>query len=150
MSGMYSAWRLVADSASKRSNVHVLEVGHCVGDRLETVFLDCVKERRAEVGGMRFIPSWQTHVTSIIEELKHKLRWVDFPMGDGHNLLYLRGRSSAHRASVRVLRPTPYWLRGDEQGLTPNDLFVRMLNERLSSVGNAIVKHDGNYQGPSH
>lgn len=145
MSGLYSAWRLTADSASKRGNVHVFEFGHRVGGRLETVFLDGVKERRAEVGGMRFIPSWQTHVTSLIDELE--LGWADFPMGDEHNLFYLRGqpfRSQSFSSSA-----TPYRLRGDEQGLTPDDLFVRILNELLSSVGKTIVKHDGLYQGPS-
>lgn len=143
MSGLYSAWRLAVDSSAKQQNVHVFEFGNRVGGRLETVFLDGVQERRAEVGGMRYIPSWQTHVTKLIKKLG--LQDADFPMGDSNNLFYLRGEPFRSQSFNSV--SSPYRLRGDEQGLTPDDLFVKVLNYLLKSVGRKIVKEDEAYKG---
>ncbi len=146
VSGIYSAWRLTVDSQELPiGDVKVFEFGNRVGGRLETVFLKGVEERRAEVGGMRFIPSWQLHVQSLIEHLK--LRTASFPMGDDNNLFFLRGES--FRNPSFLYATTPYRLRGSEQGLSPDELFVKILNTLLASVGKQIKKTAQGYTGPS-
>jgi monoamine oxidase len=145
MGGLYSAWRLAADSTPRWQNVHVFEFGHRVGGRLETVFLKGAPERRAEVGGMRFIPSWQLHLKHLVDKLQ--LQTDSFPMGDEHNLFYLRGQPFRSQSFTNTT--IPYRLRGDEQGHIPDELFVKALNALLSSVGKQITKKDGKYQGLS-
>lgn len=153
VSGIYSAWRLTVDSARLPSkDVKVFEFGNRVGGRLETIFFPEAKERRAEVGGMRFIPSWQQHIARLIERLGLQEDVIDFPMGDAHNLFYLRGES--FRSQSFTYGTTPYRLRGSEQGLSPDDLFVAILNALLASVGEKIEKVTGpdgtvSYKGPS-
>jgi monoamine oxidase len=156
ISGIYSAWRLKRreenESKATALEVKVFEFGNRVGGRLETVAFGEAPELRAEVGGMRFIPSWQQHLAYLIDHLELDSEVIDFPMGDGHNLFYLRGEP--FRSQSFTYGNTPYRLRGSEQGLTPDELFVAILNALLRPVGKEIRKfqdEDGNasYVGPS-
>lgn len=151
VSGLYSAWRLKGDGAPR--DVKVFEFGNRVGGRLETIVFEEADERPAEVGGMRFIPSWQLHISRLIEQLGLKDDVIDFPMGDAHNLFFLRGES--FRSQSFIYGTTPYRLRGSEQGYSADDLFVVILNELLASVGKQIKKVTDpsgkvvGYEGPS-
>jgi len=89
VSGIYSAWRLAVDGGKLSPNdVSVFEFGNRVGGRLETIRLPVAPQtqdgnlptetRRAEVGGMRYMPEWQLHVTRLIEHLS--LVPAEFPM----------------------------------------------------------------------
>lgn len=133
--GLYSAWRLALDHGGfSPSQVKVFEFGNRVGGRLETIHLKGASGRRAEVGGMRYIPSWQFHVARLIDHLG--LKSVPFPMGNQSNLFLLRG--TPFRDQSFKYGTIPYRLRGSEQGRTPDELFVSVLNELLKSVGKSI------------
>jgi len=156
VSGIYSAWRLTVDgqhASSRTPNVKVFEFGNRVGGRLETILFSEAAERRAEVGGMRFIPSWQKHISKLLEQLNLHNDIIDFPMGDAHNLFFLRGES--FRGQSFLYGTTPYRLRGSEQGLSPDELFVAILNsllmpveQKIEPVRDASGKVVG-YRGPS-
>ncbi|WP_437652602.1 flavin monoamine oxidase family protein [Sorangium sp. So ce1182] len=140
VAGLYSAWRLAVDSEHFLPNqVKVFEFGNRVGGRLETIHLDHASERRAEVGGMRFIPSWQLHVAGLVKRLE--LEAVPFPMGNDSNLLLLRG--TPFRDQSFKYGTIPYRLRGSEQGFTPNEIFVYVINALLASVGKSISTTKG-------
>ncbi len=151
VSGVYSAWRL-ATSGSPWSgeDVTVFEYGNRVGGRLESIkslhagsaerelssaAAEELVDRPAEVGGMRFLPSWQDHVTRLITHLG--LARADFPMGDTHNLFFLRGQP--FRAQSFTYGTVPYRLRGSEQGLTVDQLFEHVLDTLLASVGKKLA-----------
>ncbi|WP_204493277.1 flavin monoamine oxidase family protein [Archangium primigenium] len=142
VSGIYSAWRLKLDGKGGDFNdVKVFEFGNRVGGRLETLHLDNISERRAEVGGMRFIPDWQLHISSLIQRLRsprHPLDVIDFPMGDDRNLYYLRARRF-EKKDFNVVA-TRYDMKASEIGVSPDDYFVSILNTLLADCGKQIKK----------
>src|SRR3984885_15286194 len=95
VSGAYSAWRL-QQSLSAEAKIALFEYSNRIGGRLYTVTMPGLPHVKAEVGGMRYIPTQHIMVASLIDHLK--LPKKDFPMGapppvgSNCNLFYLRGR----------------------------------------------------------
>lgn len=151
VSGIYSAWRIArsADARFSGKDVTVFEYGNRVGGRLESIKslhheseaqalaaapAEGLVDRPAEVGGMRFLPSWQRHVTRLITHLG--LARTSFPMGNDKNLFLLRGEP--FRAKSFEYGTVPYRLRGSEQGLQIEQLFESILDTLLASVGKKL------------
>src|SRR5438270_10453928 len=94
VSGAYCAWRLQEEDAQAR--IALFEYSDRIGGRLFTVTLPGLPHVKAEVGGMRYIPTQHKMVANLIGHLK--LPTKDFPMGapapvgSNCNLFYLRGR----------------------------------------------------------
>ena len=96
VSGAYSAWRL--QQAKTEAHIGLFEYSDRIGGRLYTVTLPGLPHVKAELGGMRYIPSQHIMVVkSLVDHLK--LAKKDFPMGapapvgSKCNLFYLRGRT---------------------------------------------------------
>ncbi len=119
--GLYSAWRLAAADETPglpRREVKVFEYNSRVGGRpgRPSGWRAQKKPAHAEVGGVRFIPKWQRHINAVIEKLGVlEEDIIDFPVGDDHNLNYLRGEQ--FRAQSFKYTAVPYRLQGAEQGL---------------------------------
>lgn len=122
MGGMYSAWRLATapDSVVPATGVHLFEMSDRIGGRLDTIRLPGMPHVPVELGGMRIMKS-----QSIIWALIHRLGFapIPFPMGDSHNLAYLRGKrfEVGQYADPSV---APYALTGAERGKSPSQLVV--------------------------
>lgn len=135
MAGLYTAWRLLREKPELR--VHLLEMLPRTGGRLESdhVLVDGVSVKTEE-GGMRFL---QTHV-ELVALLKELDLWKDkvpFPMGDDHNLFYLRGKrftrgeatkDPSHWSNLYALNP-------DAVGKQPGDVLTALLTAVLRENG---------------
>jgi lysine 2-monooxygenase len=115
VSGAYSAWRL-QQAMGVKSSIALFESSNRIGGRLFTVTMPGLPNVKAEVGGMRYIPSQPIMVDSLVDHLK--LATKDFPMGapppvgENCNLFYLRGRhlrlhELADPAKCRTTSPGP-------------------------------------------
>ena len=95
VSGAYSAWRLQQTLGTELS-IGLFEYGDRIGGRLFTVTMPGLPHVKAEVGGMRYIPSSHLMVAGLVARLGLAIK--DFPMGAGGdvgakcNLFYLRGK----------------------------------------------------------
>src|ERR1700680_3233783 len=109
VSGAYSAWRL--QQAKTEAQIGLFEYSNRIGGRLYTTTLPGLPHVKAELGGMRYIPSQHIIVKSLVDHLK--LAKKEFPMGapapvgSKANLFYSRGK---HRGSNEPPGPTkqPY------------------------------------------
>ena len=81
VAGAYVAYRLqdYFKSKGQSAGLTLFEYGNRVGGRLFSRTLPGMPHLRAEMGGMRYIPSSHVFVTSLIEQLGLAQR--DFPMG---------------------------------------------------------------------
>ena len=130
VSGAYSAWRLQADRGADQS-IGLFEYSDRIGGRLYSVTMPGLPNVRAELGGMRYIPSQHTMVADLVKHLKLQTR--NFPMGapapvgSACNLFYLRGR---HLRLHELSDPAkvPYNLAWSERGLGPTNLQVQVMN----------------------
>ncbi len=137
VSGAYSAWRLQQDRGA-RERIGLFEYSDRIGGRLYTVTLPGLPHVKAEVGGMRYIPSQHILVASLIDHLKIPTK--DFPMGApapvgaNCNLFYLRGR---HLRLHELADPAkvPYNLAWAERGLGPTNLQVQVMNNLYPNLG---------------
>jgi hypothetical protein len=137
VSGAYSAWRL--QKAKAEAHIGLFEYSDRIGGRLYTVTLPGLPNVKAEVGGMRYIPSQHIMVKCLVEQLK--LATKDFPMGapapvgSNCNLFYLRGR---HLRLHELADPAkvPYNLAWSERGLGPTNLQVQVMNNIYPNMGN--------------
>ncbi len=126
VSGLYTGWRLLTGENKKgngaRPRVHVLEASHRIGGRLETLFMEGMPHVRAEFGGMRYLSS-HLLVANLVNFLG--LRNTFFPMGDGNNLFYLRGKRFRKKelAAATKSKRFPYRMARTERGMQPYDLF---------------------------
>jgi monoamine oxidase len=134
--GAYSAWRLQQDRGA-RQRIGLFEYSDRVGGRLYTVTLPGLPHVKAEVGGMRYIPSQHAMVAGLVDHLK--LPTKPFPMGatdasgksvppgSDCNIFYLRGR---HLRLHELADPAkvPYNLAWPERGLGPTNLQVQVMN----------------------
>ncbi|MCW3052147.1 MAG: amine oxidoreductase [Chthonomonadales bacterium] len=130
VSGAYSAWRL-QQTHGKELAIGLFEYGNRIGGRLFTVTLPGLPHVKAEVGGMRYIPTSHLMVANLVTRLG--LATKDFPMGAGGkegakcNLFYLRGK---HLRLHELDDPNkvPYNLAWSERGLGPTNLQVQAMN----------------------
>ncbi len=131
MAGLYATWRLLQRNPGL--NIHVVEALPRTGGRLES---DHVQIRhtsvKVEEGGMRFMKD-QVELIQLIAELDLSSEVVDFPMGDDHNLYYLRGR----RFSLGDAKDDPtiwsdlYALNRDAEGQQPGEVLKGLLTAIL-------------------
>lgn len=129
-SGAYSAWRL-QQAYGKKQKIALFEYSNRIGGRLYTVTMPGLPNVKAEVGGMRYIPSQHKLVANLITHLG--LETKDFPMGapapvgSNCNLFYLRGK---HLRLHELSDPSkvPYNMAWSERGLGPTNLQVQVMN----------------------
>jgi hypothetical protein len=137
VSGAYSAWRL--QQAKAEAHIGLFEYSDRIGGRLYTVTLPGLPNVKAEVGGMRYIPSQHIMVKCLVEQLK--LATKDFPMGapapvgSNCNLFYLRGRHLRLHELADAAK-VPYNLSWSERGLGPTNLQVQVMNNIYPNMGN--------------
>jgi hypothetical protein len=137
VAGTYCAWRLQQEQGG-HARVGLFEYSNRIGGRLYTVTLPGLPHVKAEVGGMRYIPSQHLTVASLITHLG--LPTQDFPMGApapvgaSCNLYYLRGK---HLRLHELTDPTkvPYNLAWAERGLGPTNLQVQVMNGVYPQLG---------------
>ncbi|MDQ3279930.1 MAG: FAD-dependent oxidoreductase [Acidobacteriota bacterium] len=138
VSGAYSAWRLQQELGAE-ARIALFEYSNRIGGRLFTVTLPGLPNVKAEIGGMRYIPSQHPTVTNLINHLK--LPTKNFPMGAPDpqgskcNLFYLRGK---HLRLHELNDPdkVPYNMAWSERGLGPTNLQVQVMNNIYPNFGN--------------
>ena len=131
MAGLYTAWRLLKDDP--RRKIHIIERLPRTGGRLETdhVLIDGTSVKTEE-GGMRFLSSHK-ELIALLEELDLSKLVVPFPMGDDHNLFYLRGK----RFTAGEVKKNPgmwsalYALNASAKGQQPGDVLTALLTAVL-------------------
>lgn len=129
MAGLYTGWSLLARGAPAPGGegtprVTVLESDARTGGRLMTIPPPHAPHLRAELGGMRFLTT-QALVAGLIDHLA--LPHHVFPMGDDHDLHYLRGARFPLSALEAADSVVPYDLDDDERGKTIAQLMGRVL-----------------------
>jgi len=138
VSGAYSAWRL-QQAFGKTEKIALFEYSDRIGGRLYTVTLPGLPNVKAEVGGMRYIPTSHIMVADLVTHLG--LQTIDFPMGAAEpvgsncNLFYLRGK---HLRLHELADPdkVPYNLAWSERGLGPTNLQVQVMNYIFPNMQN--------------
>ncbi len=138
VSGAYCAWRLQEHLGAK-SKIALFEYSDRIGGRLYTVTMPGLPHVKAEVGGMRYIPSQHTMVASLVDHLG--LPKKDFPMGapppvgSNCNLFYLRGK---HLRLHELADPSkvPYNVSWNERGLGPTNLQIQVMNNIYPGMAN--------------
>lgn len=141
VSGAYCAWRLAqpdaAASAVLRASgvtgaprVALFEASDRLGGRLWSFEPPGMPHLRAELGGMR-IPTNQRLVVSLVERLG--IETIPFPMGDQHNLRYLRGRrfTVADLGNPNIV---PYDLPPELRGKTPDDIVIQTIERYIPNA----------------
>lgn len=129
VAGAYSAWRLQG-ALGAEADIALFEYSDRIGGRLYTVTIPGMPHVKAEVGGMRYIPTTHKMVSKLVDHLG--LPTKDFPMGakevgSNCNLFYLRGK---HLRLHELSDPdkVPYNLAWSERGLGPTNLQVQVMN----------------------
>ncbi len=143
-SGLYTAYRLLADKKYKAHEVQIFDMSSKLGGRLESVIMPGMNFW-GELGGMRYLTS-QKIVTTLIEGypsptdsgqlipvLKDKMTPVDFPMGNPEELLmYLRKEhfkqdawDVAQKKNEKL--KTRYYLNNDDEGFSSDQLFNKII-----------------------
>jgi hypothetical protein len=140
-SGAYSAWRL-QQAHGKKEKIALFEYSDRIGGRLYTITMPGLPNVKAEVGGMRYIPTSHKLVADLITHLG--LQTIDFPMGapepvgSNCNLFYLRGK---HLRLHELSDPdkVPYNLAWSERGLGPTNLQVQVMNYIFPNMQNLTL-----------
>ncbi|AEF41371.1 flavin monoamine oxidase family protein [Hoyosella subflava] len=132
VSGLYAAWGLRTRGASsalgREPTVEVFEQSGRLGGRLYSVVPPRAPHLRAELGGMRYLPS-QTIVSSLIDTLGLATR--PFPITSEKNLVHLRGTTMRVSELSDPGRSLPYQLREGERGAGPTELIGRAIIEHI-------------------
>ena len=131
MGGLYTASRLLQQKPGR--DIHLVEMLARTGGRLETdhVIIDG-KPVKTEEGGMRFLES-HVELQALLKQLDLAKGIVPFPMGDKHNLFYLRGkrftrgRATKHPKTWSKL----YALQKNAVGKQPGDILTALLTAVL-------------------
>lgn len=140
-SGLYSAYRLTGDKKYAGKKVHVFEMNHRIGGRLESVDIP-LADLVAELGGMRYLTS-QEIVTALIEK-KFALPNISFEMGNDSYLVgYYRKqhmKASAWVDAQTSITPeatrtepfkTRYYLDDKDIGHSADQLFNKVIYDVL-------------------
>jgi flavin-dependent amine oxidoreductase len=138
VAGAYSAWRLQA-ALGAAARIGLFEYSDRIGGRLYSVTMPGLPHVKAELGGMRYIPTQHIMVASLVDHLQ--LAKKDFPMGAPEpvgancNLFYLRGK---HLRLHELADPdkVPYNMTFTERGQGPTNLQVRMMNNIYPGMEN--------------
>jgi hypothetical protein len=138
VAGAYCAWRLQHHQEAG-ARIALFEYSDRIGGRLYTVTLPGLPHVKAEVGGMRYIPTSHIMVASVIDHLKLKTKPFPMgappPVGSNCNLFYLRGK---HLRLHQLSDPAkvPYNLAWIERGLGPTNLQVQVMNNIYPGMAN--------------
>ncbi|MEY2442848.1 MAG: hypothetical protein QOJ46_2274 [bacterium] len=139
IAGAYSAWRL-QEALGADADIALFEYSDRIGGRLYTLTIPGLPHVKAEVGGMRYIPSQHPMVANLVDYLG--LPTKPFPMGSdvkgvgsNCNLFYLRGE---HLRLHELADPdkVPYNLAWSERGLGPTNLQVQVMNNIYAGMAN--------------
>lgn len=137
-SGAYTAWRL-QQAYGKERKIALFEYSNRIGGRLYTVTLPGLPNVKAEVGGMRYIPTEHYMVADLITHLglvtKPFPMGAPAPVGSNCNIFYLRGK---HLRLHELSDPAkvPYNLAWSERGLGPTNLQVQVMNYVFPNMQN--------------
>lgn len=130
VSGTYCAWRL-QEALGPDARVALFEYSDRIGGRLYTITLPGLPHVKAEVGGMRYIPSSHIMVADLVNHLglatKAFPMGAPAPVGSNCNLFYLRGRHLRLHELADAAK-VPYNLAWNERGLGPTNLQVQVMN----------------------
>ncbi|HLM01641.1 MAG TPA: FAD-dependent oxidoreductase [Pyrinomonadaceae bacterium] len=138
VSGAYSAWRLQQEKGAK-AKIALFEYSDRIGGRLYTVTMPGLPNVKAELGGMRYIPTQHIIVNNLVEHLglptKQFPMGAPAPVGSNCNLFYLRGK---HLRLHELDDPdkVPYNLAWSERGLGPTNLQVQVMNNIYPNFAN--------------
>jgi lysine 2-monooxygenase len=129
VSGLYAAWSLRTRDPGPRAlfggprppSVAVFDMAQRVGGRLLSVAPPLAPHLRAELGGMRFLPT-QRLVAGLIEQLGLDTRPLQ--LADEHSLVYLRGETHRIPELADPQVRLPYDLAPAERGRTPTQLLA--------------------------
>ncbi|MFL6234209.1 MAG: flavin monoamine oxidase family protein [Thermoanaerobaculia bacterium] len=146
VSGVYSAWRLLADG--KMKSVAVFEASDRIGGRLLSVPAPKIPNMVAELGGMRILPAVQPLITNLIQTLNGHLRGADqivtypFPVDQPQNLAYLRGVYL--RLVDFTTRPhlVPYHLTFQETGKTSGTIMVDAIEQIVPGITSSSLNEE--------
>ena len=117
IAGIYSAWRLLNDTAGKKPTVGLFESSGRLGGRLLSVVPPLISDARVELGGMRYIEDVQPWVTCLVEYLN--LETENLPADQPQNIAYVR-RKMLRMFELTDASKVPYDLKADES--SPDDL----------------------------
>ena len=132
MAGLYTAYRLLQHTPGR--DVQLLEMLPRTGGRLESdhVLIDGVSIKTEE-GGMRFL-STHLELMALLKQLGLSKDIVKFPMGDKHNLFYLRGKRFTRGRATK--RPSVwsklYSLQKGAKGKQPGEILTGLLSAVLT------------------
>ncbi|MCW1962620.1 flavin monoamine oxidase family protein [Chryseobacterium viscerum] len=144
-SGLYTAFRLVADNKYKGHEVQIFDMSDRLGGRLESVVMPGMNFW-GELGGMRYLTS-QEIVTTLIEGyplkeqdlskrtpvLKDKMTPIPFHMGEPEKLLmYIRKERFKQNAWTEEQKHdnkliTRYYLNEGDEGFSSDQLFNKII-----------------------
>jgi len=128
MSGLYSAWRLLNDSAAgQRPRITVFEGGHRVGGRLLSLTPPGMPNTRCELGGMRYM-SRHLLVSALVQ--RFDIRTEPMPVDEPDNIAYLRGQL-LRQSDLASADKIPYHLRAVEQDMLAKNLLMYALTQIL-------------------
>jgi len=126
MAGLYAGWSLLTRTGNdaRYADVTIFEQDKRIGGRLHTMAPPHAPHLRCELGGMRYIDT-QDLVVDLIAELG--LASHLFPVGDEHDLFYLKGeRFDLGEFKAKTVR-APYDLKIIEEGMSPPELMAGVL-----------------------
>jgi monoamine oxidase len=138
VSGIYSAWRLLAEKKAKQ--VTVFEASDHIGGRLLSVPPPKIPNMVAELGGMRILPAVQPLIWTLIQVLnkqsgpKEEITLYDFPVDQPENISYLRGVYLRLLDFVQHPAKVPYRLTFQEFGQTSGQILVNAINQIVPGI----------------
>lgn len=140
VSGLYAAWRLLADPGSPVTSVGVFEGSDYVGGRLLSVSPPGIPDMVAELGAMRFQPAVHRRVRRLIKTLngivgpREKIQTYDFPLDRSENISYFRGVRLRYSDVADTLSKVPYRLEPGEVGLSPGEILVNAMERVVPGI----------------
>jgi monoamine oxidase len=146
VSGVYSAWRLLTQDP--KSRIAVLEASGHIGGRLLSVTPPGLPGVKAELGGMRILPSVQPLITKLIDVLNQKSGPEDqivtypFPVDQPDNISYLRGTYLRLKDFTTQPAKVPYRLNFLEFGQTPGSIILNAIDQIVPGITNPNLSEE--------
>ncbi len=141
VSGVYAAWRLLTAKGGPKQ-VKVFEAANHVGGRLLSAKPPFIDNMKAELGGMRILPSIQPRIQKLITTLNQGAKPADrietypFPVDQPDNISYLRGTHLRLSDFTADPGKVPYHLTFQEFGQTAGALVVNAIAQVVPGITN--------------
>jgi predicted NAD/FAD-dependent oxidoreductase len=136
IAGLYTAWRILTSKEKPEEPIEVtlFECSNRIGGRILSQVIPPLSFR-AELGAMRFHPMTQHLLRALIDDLDIRTR--PFDVAPPH--LYVRGRALSPQEvlrghCMRCRAGTPFLLRAEERGRSPEDLLSSVLKSLFNDV----------------